>query len=353
MYGFSIFMNTDLDDQVRSYIEKMSRHGFEGIFTSMHIPEDDTSLYKQRLVALGEIAQANHLKLMVDISGDALARSGFSFDNVAALTASGVTGLRMDYHISNEIIARVSQEITVSLNASTITQADIDELREKNANFNHLEAWHNYYPRPETGLARDVFVDKNTFLKKNGFKVMAFVPGDSNLRQPLFQTLPTLEAHRGLHPLAALIDMKHMSVDHVYVGDGGLKEETILQCRQYIQDSTIILRATGETSDFTYVMGPHVNRQDSARDVIRSADARFKQIPEIIPENTITRTLGSLTIDNCDYGRYMGEIQIAKRELAADVKVNRVGHIIADDMALLPFIGPGQKFIIEKEKTND
>ena len=128
MYGFSIFMNTDLDDQVRSYIDKMAHYGFEGIFTSMHIPEDDTQLYKQRLIALGSLAQANQLKLMVDISGDALAKSGFSFDNIDQLKAIGVTGLRMDYHISNETIAKVSQAITVSLNASTITESDIDEL---------------------------------------------------------------------------------------------------------------------------------------------------------------------------------------------------------------------------------
>lgn len=353
MYGFSIFMNTDLDDQVRSYIDKMAHYGFEGIFTSMHIPEDDTQLYKQRLIALGSLAQANELKLMVDISGDALAKSGFSFDNIDQLKAIGVTGLRMDYHISNETIAKVSQAITVSLNASTITQSDIDELRERQANFNHLEAWHNYYPRPETGLDREVFVEKNRFLKQNGFNVMAFVPGDSHLRQPLYQTLPTLEAHRFLHPLAGLIDMKSMSVDHVYIGDGGLKEETSIQCARYIQDQTIRLRAVAETTDFTYVAGNHVNRQDCARDVIRSADARFKKIPQIVPENTVVRPVGALTIDNCDYGRYMGEIQVVKRDLASDPKVNRVGHVIADDLVLLPFIGPGQKFIIGKEKIND
>jgi hypothetical protein len=30
---------------------------------------------------------------------------------------------------------------------------------------------------------------------------MAFVPGDANLRHPLYLGLPTLEAHRSLHPL--------------------------------------------------------------------------------------------------------------------------------------------------------
>ena len=158
MYGFSIFMNSDLDEAKRSYITKMVNSSFKGIFTSMHIPEDDIKLYKKRLIDLGNFAQTHHLKLMVDISGDALSRSGFSFDNLAELKAIGVTGLRMDYHISNEIISKASHTITISLNASTITQQDIDELKENNANFNHLEAWHNYYPRPETGLSHHDFI---------------------------------------------------------------------------------------------------------------------------------------------------------------------------------------------------
>ncbi|MDU1630091.1 MAG: DUF871 domain-containing protein, partial [Lactococcus lactis] len=81
--------------------------------------------------------------------------------------------------------------------------------------------------------------------------------------------------------------------------------------------------------------------------------ARFKEIPEIIPENTSERSRGSITIDNCDYGRYMGEIQIVKNDLAADEKVNVVGKIIAEDRPLITFIGSGQKFKIEKEKNND
>ena len=353
MYGFSIFMNSDLDEAKRSYITKMVNSSFKGIFTSMHIPEDDIKLYKKRLIDLGNFAQTHHLKLMVDISGDALSRSGFSFDNLAELKAIGVTGLRMDYHISNEIISKASHTITISLNASTITQQDIDELKENNANFNHLEAWHNYYPRPETGLSHQDFIEKNNFLKQHGFKVMAFVPGDADLRHPLYLGLPTLEAHRFLHPLAALIDMERMAVDHIYVGDGGLQETTALQLTQYINDQTVLLRARSETADVRHCQCEHENRQDAARDVIRSAYARFKTIPDIQPENTVVRKKGAITIDNCDYGRYMGEIQVVKTELVADSKVNRVGNIVSEDIDLLDYIGPGQKYIIEKEKQDD
>ena len=80
MYGFSIFMNRDLNEKDYLYIDKMTNHGFKGIFTSMHIPEDEASLYKKRLRDLGTAAKKNHLKLMVDISGQALEKAGFSIE---------------------------------------------------------------------------------------------------------------------------------------------------------------------------------------------------------------------------------------------------------------------------------
>ena len=100
-------------------------------------------------------AKKNKLELMVDISGEALERAGFSLEDLTPLKAIGVTGLRMDYHISNQQIADWSHQLKISLNASTITPKDIDELKEAEADFSQIEAWHNYYPRPETGLDKE------------------------------------------------------------------------------------------------------------------------------------------------------------------------------------------------------
>lgn len=71
-----------------------------------------------------------------------------------------MTGLRMDYHISNQQIAELSRKLSIALNASTITELDIQELREANAKIDHLEAWHNYYPRPETALDKSWYYEK-------------------------------------------------------------------------------------------------------------------------------------------------------------------------------------------------
>nr|WP_257785805.1 DUF871 domain-containing protein [Planococcus halocryophilus] len=65
------------------------------------------------------------------------------------------------------------------------------------------------------------------------------------------------------------------------------------------------------------------------------------------PENTIIRIKGSITVDNERYGRYRGELQITKRDLPADDKVNVIGKVIEEDLALLTSIKGGVKFQIE------
>lgn len=346
MFGFSIFLNEGLTNETKQYIAEMSQNGFSGIFTSLHIPEDDAAHYRKRLTDLGTIAKEHHLELMVDISGEALDRAGFSFDRIAELKAIGVTGLRMDYHISNQQIAKLSRNISIALNASTITERDIQELKDANADFDHLEAWHNYYPRPETALAKKWYHEKNQWLKSYGFTIQGFVPGDEHLRGPLYQGLPTLEEHRGSHPLAAALDL-FTDTDRVYIGDSGLSKEVLQQFSSYIKDATLHLRMEAFDQQVEYVIGEHINRQDEARDVVRSAEARFKKIPHVAPLPARDRSVGAVTIDNADYLRYMGEIQIVKKTLPTDEKVNVVGQVIKKDQALIQHIKAGQKFTLE------
>ena len=254
MFGFSIFLNEGLTRDTTQYIKEMAEYGFSGIFTSLHIPEDDASQYRKRLTDLGSIAKTYQLELMVDISGEALDRAGFSFKHLRELKEIGVTGLRMDYHISNQQIAELSQEMTIALNASTITEIDIQELREANADFNHLEAWHNYYPRPETALDKDWYHEKNQWLKAHGFTIQGFVPGDERLRGPLYRGLPTLEEHRGMHPIAAALDLSN-DTDKVYIGDSGLSRAVLSQFSFYIKEEALKLRVEAIDNQIKYVLG--------------------------------------------------------------------------------------------------
>lgn len=350
MYGFSIFLNEEVSESTLTYMEKMANSNFRGIFTSIHIPEDDDSKYLARLQKLGKFAKENKMELMVDISGNALQKLGFTYEDVTPLQEIGLTGIRMDYGISMEMIAQISRKMDVALNASTITKHDLDQLKKYEADFNKMEAWHNYYPRPETGLAKEHFCSQNKWLKQAGFTVMSFVPGDGNKRGPLYKGLPTLEKQRDVHPLAAALElMKDCFVDKIYIGDPGIEESTLEQFKLYLQKKTLKFHAIPEqkSSYLHRFDGIHINRVDDARDVIRSAESRMQEVTRIEKEITGERPVGSITIDNEKYGRYMGEMQITKRDLSADEKVNVVGKIVKKDLSLLKYCEPGQTFQIE------
>lgn len=350
MLGVSVFLGEELSEETKDYLVTMKNIGFKGIFSSLHIPEDDSTQYLKRLITLGKWSNKLGMELMVDISGSALTKIGLSFDDPAGIIATGITGLRMDYGISNQVIADLSQVMKISLNASTITDKDVAELRAAGADFQQLEAWHNYYPRPETGLAKADFIAKNSWLKQLGFRVMAFVPGNAELRGPLFESLPTLEKHRHLHPVAAAIELfKDCLVEDVYIGDPKIDTKTQRQFDVYFNKDRLLLFATPEKqSAYTQtVLGNHQNRWDPARDVLRSADARFKKIGTILPEAPKPRPKGSITLDNQLYGRYMGEIQVVVRQLPTDEKVNVVAQVIPADTPLLDWCSAGQPFEIQ------
>ena len=148
MYGFSVYLNEAIN---RDYIDRMVAAGFTGIFTSIHIPEDDTTAYLDRMRDLGAIAKAYDLSLVVDISGTSLHKIGGSFKDIRPIINLGITGLRIDYGIDFETVAGLSHEIHIALNASTLTAEDLDKLHYYQADLSHITAWHNYYPRPETG----------------------------------------------------------------------------------------------------------------------------------------------------------------------------------------------------------
>ena len=146
--------------------------------------------------------------------------------------------------------------------------------------------------------------------------------------------------------MAAALDLL-ADTDKVYIGDSGLSKEVLEQFSFYIKEETLKLRVEAFDKQIKYVLGDHINRQDEARDVIRSAEARFKKIPNVEPLPAKDRNVGAVTIDNMNYLRYMGEIQVIKRNLPADEKVNVVGQIIEKDQTLIQYIRAGQKFILE------
>lgn len=354
MFGFSVFLNEDLDTDSIEYIRQLAKAGFKGVFTSIHIPEDETSRYSERLKKLGEICQELELDLMVDISNQAIHSLGISDDRVEDILDFGVTGIRADYGIAIERIAEMSYKLQVAINASTVNASFLDQLEKLDANFSNIQAWHNYYPRPNTGLDEDFFDQQNQLLKSYGIRIQAFVMGNQVLRGPVYQGLPSLEKHRGEDPFIASMELLYdFGVDQVFIGDPRIDAISIKRIANFIKDGIISLRAIPLLDDDVltdYQLNRvHHNRPDVARDVIRSQESRLLNKETIEPYHCVERMKGSITMDNLKSGRYQGELQILKKDLAQSDQVNVIGKVVTSDLPLLNFVGSNQAFQLEWE----
>ncbi|PLT30075.1 DUF871 domain-containing protein [Peribacillus deserti] len=355
MLGISVYLGHMEDGEQREYLEMMKEAGFTSIFTSLHIPEDNPAAFRDLLAVLGGQARELGMELMADVSPKSFKHLGVTMDTLKEIVDWGVSGLRIDYGIEAEVIARLSHDMKIALNASTIDDELYLQLKGFGLKEDNIEAWHNYYPRPETGLDREGFIKQNKWLETLGFTVMAFIPGDETLRGPMFKGLPTLEDHRGMSPFTAYLDLLHQChVSKVLIGDKSLKRETLRKFTQYKEGAIeLSISLCKDISEWErkIVRLRHNNRMDAARDVIRSEPSRIFTaekgitIPASGPHE---RKTGYITIDNKDYGRYQGELQIVKRTLRADPKVNAVGAIVDKDIELIRYLYPGKTFTFKE-----
>lgn len=319
----------------------MQQAGFTGVFTSLQLSEAKPEIIRQRLDQLVANCHQLGLTIMADVSAASLQRLGIALHDGKAIQALGLDGLRIDDGIDMTTVAALSHTMAIALNASTLSACMIDQLANAKANLRHIEAWHNFYPRPETGLDPAWFAQKNKWLHALGFKTMAFISGDAQQRGPLFAGLPTLEAHRGLLPLAAYLELRQLAIDHVYVGDPQLSPRSIAAFQAYVHDQVLLIQV--QTDDERLLHLTWHSRPDIAQKVVRLAEARLEHIfatPQ--PAQTDPRPRGSITLDNSAYGRYAGELQLTRCDLPADPRVNVIGKIEPSNLPLLDQIGPHQ-----------
>ena len=96
-------------------------------------------------------------------------------------------------------------------------------------------------------------------------------------------------------------------------------------------------------------------RPDSPRWLVRFQESRAyaKAGPPVQPDRCEERRRGSITMDNCLYGRYSGEVQLIRQDLPADEKVNVIGHIQPGYELLMDCIRRGSRFCMIKEDTRE
>ncbi|MBQ7453905.1 MAG: DUF871 family protein, partial [Selenomonadaceae bacterium] len=195
------------------------------------------------------------------------------------------------------------------------------------------------------------FDNQNRILHDFGIKVGAFVASkDGKRRLPLREGLPTLEDCRNFSTDLAARFLVALDVDFIIIGDGAPTNDE-LQTLATMPDDEIIFHANLLSNDLTVaeiLSRTFTRRADVAKSVIRAVEGRqyLKELGgKILPDSTeMERSFGDVTIDNENFGRYAGEVQILQDVLPADGRVNIVAHVLDEEIFLTGYLRPRRKF---------
>ncbi len=322
-------------------IKFAAKLGMKRLFTSTQIPESnaDGEKFFNEFAEIITAAATNDFEIIIDVNPD----------NIEEFNVSGLT-LRLDDGFSVEEIVELSKTSKIQLNASTVTNEFLTVLLNLNANFENISALHNFYPHVQTGLDTYFFIDQNKMFHDFGINVGAFIPtAEGKRRAPLFEGLPTLEDCRNFSVDLSARYLAALGTDFIIIGDGLPTEEECVALAS-VKENEVIMKAKLLTDDLTSIellKNTFTRRPDISKSVIRAVEGRkFLKLTggTIEPENFSERNFGDITIDNKNFGRYAGEIQIVEDVLPADERVNVVARIIDEEIFLASYISPNQKF---------
>ena len=348
--GISIYFGTGIRRN-EEIVERAAEAGVSLAFTSMHIPEESGVDYaREARWLMGKLRDAG-IGLIVDVGPRTYEKLGC--ERIEDLRELGITHIRLDYGFSASQTAELSRTFRIVCNASTVTREEVHAWRAAGADLTKFSACHNYYPKRLSGLSLDAVRRMNDRLMAFGFETMGFVPGDGELRGPLYEGLPTVEAHRD-HAGSLALNVLELAMDagcdSVLVGDIDLSDSSweVLRC---LSQGYIDTPCTFEPR-YEYLRGQiHHDRPDSSALVFRSQESRTTLIPvHSVPVDEGTgekRPVGTIAVSNSDYGRYEGELEISRVDLPGDRRMNVAGTLDEEARKLLPYVrqGFGLRFV--------
>lgn len=347
--GFSIYVSSGIEKNLQ-VVKKAKNAGLKYAFTSLHIPEEQDIDLKDEMSQVFEACKEAGISIIADIGPRTIEKLGLN--SIDDLKDSALTHLRVDYGFSDEEIIKLSEKFNVVFNSSTLLTQQINSFKALNADFSRMSACHNFYPKPRTGLSMEKVHSINHRLSYLGITNMAFVPGDLERRLPLKQGLPTVEEQRDEDVLLSILQLLTMtSTDIVLIGDIDVTNQTWDKLKD-LSEGFVRLKCT-LNKGFEYLsQSRHHDRADSSEYVIRSVESRMYATPGAAfePKDSNAIQKGDILIGNRDYLRYSGELEIARKDLGLEPRVNVIGRIDAEFIKYLPYIRDGLGFILEVSK---
>ena len=346
--GISLYPGLDKSADIRQSLDLAADHDIGTYFCSLHIPESDVRALKRDLRYILADAAAKKMEVIADISPTALSRLHLTAED---LFRSHIT-LRLDDGFTAEETVRCSLSGTVCLNASTVTAAFLQKLSAGGADFSRIKGLHNFYPRPGTGLMPAFFASQTALCHAYGLSVGAVVAAVTNRRGPLYEGLPTIENTRSLSIEKSAFVVKALGADHIFIGDSrpcAKDMQALSAAAQTDADIIIIPVILRDTSEKIRKLLNRIYtpRPDKAEHIIRAKESRTHAKGLFIkPLTTLParRQRGDITVDNADFLRYAGEIQLITAPMPAEPRTNTIAAIPEEHCYLLDCLCGDKKF---------
>lgn len=307
------------------YLKTCKEAGITHVFSSAHINEAKTS--QEELQSIIDECNKLGLKLSLDVSKPIMDKYA-EFD--------GLFALRLDYGFSDEEIIELSKTASyfVELNASTLSYEHIKALIDGGINTSRTRFTFNFYPKLYTGHDIIDVYNKTKICNEVGIYVGAFIPSHTGFRPPMYEGLPTVEAHRKMDLNTAIEELKACGINGIYFGDAYASyDELQTLCNHNTDEVLLKLKLLTNDLSLEYLFNSSFRiRPDLNSYILRVSSVRTTN--EIKSFNNVNRKLYDVTIDNSKFKRYAGEINIVLQDLPKDERVNVIGKIEATDIII-------------------
>lgn len=354
--GISIYPDKADEDEVKRYIDLASRYGFTRIFSCLLSAEDEKAEIIRKFKSINSYARSKGFEIIVDVAPNIFPKLGASYTDLSFFKEILADGLRLDVGYSgNEesIMTFNEQGLIIEINMSNDTHY-IDTIMDFIPNRDKLYGCHNFYPHKYFGLGLEYFIKCTENFNKYGLNTAAFISSCTTDAFGPWKTcegLPTLEMHRNI-PID--VQFKHYiamgTIDDIIISNCYASEDEFKRIANLRRDMVTfdidLIDNIPEIEKKIVLEESHYNRGDKNEYAIRSTQSRVKykehNFTLFNPKEEIQ--VGDVIIESNEYGHYAGELQIATKPMKNSGKSNVVGSINKDELFLLEYIKPWQKF---------
>ncbi|MCF0146836.1 MAG: DUF871 domain-containing protein [Clostridium sp.] len=354
--GISIYPEKTSEELIYNYIDSASKYGFSRIFSCLLSVDDTKENIKNKFKKINDYAKEKGFEIIVDVSPRVFDELGISYKDLSFFKEIGADGLRLDVGFtgSEEALMTFNEYgLKIEINMSSNTNY-IDTIIDYMPNKDNLIACHNFYPHRYSGLNFDHFMKCTERFNKYGLRTAAFITSQNENTfgpWPVTDGLPTLELHRNLpvevqaKHLIALGNINDIIISNCYPSEDEMKKLGSMR-KDMVTFDLQLVDGVPEIEQKILFEEMHFNRGDFSDNLIRSTQSRVKfkghnfklfNAPEIIKR-------GDVVIESSEYGHYAGELQIALSDMKNSGKSNVVGHIKDEEIFILDYIRPWQKF---------